>query len=107
MQEEQQDSEKEWGYLTVQFIEGESCNDGWTPTPQQLDERLQIKICTLSKLSSVSFKNKGTYLDSHANIVVCGKRYHVLSQSGINATVSAFTNDVGTIQIPIVDVVIV
>ena len=51
-------------------------------------------------------KNEGTHLDSHANMVVCGKHCHILSRSGINATVSAFTDDVGTMQIPIIDAVI-
>ena len=80
-------------------MEIESRNDGWTPTLQWPDERLQAKICTLSKVSSVSSnaKNEGTHLESHANMVVCGKYCHTLSGSGINATVSAFTNDVGTI----------
>ena len=87
-------------------MEGESRNDVWTPTPQQPDEWLQAKICTLSKLSSVSSKNGGTYLDSHANMVICGKYFHILSRSGINATVSAFTDDVGTTQILIIDTVI-
>ena len=76
-------------------MEDESRNDGWTTTTQRPDERLQAKICTLSELSSVSSKNEVTYLDSHANMVVCGKYCHILSRSGINATVSAFTNDVG------------
>ena len=39
-------------------------------------------------------------------MVVCGKYCHILSRSGINATVSMFTNNVGTLQIPIVDAVI-
>ena len=39
-------------------------------------------------------------------MIVCGKYCNILSQSGINATVSAFTDDVGTMQIPIVDAVI-
>ena len=45
-------------------------------------------------------------MDSHANMVVCDKHCHILSQSEINAMVSAFTNNVGTMQIPIVDAVI-
>ena len=53
----------------------------------------------------MSSKNQGTYLDPHANMVVCGKYCPVLSQSGINATVPVFTNDVGTIQLPIMDTV--
>ena len=87
-------------------MEDESRNDGWTPTPQRPDERLQAKICTLSKVSSVSSKNEGTHLDSHANVLVCGKYCHILSWSGINATVSAFNNNVDTMQIPIMDDVI-
>ena len=51
-------------------------------------------------------KNDGTHLDSHANMVVCGRYCHILSRSGISATVSAFTEDVGTLEIPIVDAVI-
>ena len=54
----------------------------------------------------MSSKNEGTHLDSHANIVVCGKYCHILSRSGINTTIPVFTNDVGTMQIPIVDAVI-
>ena len=88
-------------------MEDEPQEDGWTPTLQQPDERLQAQICTLSKLASVSSKNKGTHFDSHATMVVCGKHCHILSRSGINATVSAFTDDVGTMQIPIIDAVIV
>ena len=87
-------------------MEIESHKDEWAPTPQGLDERLQAKICTLSKLSSISSKNEGTHLDSHANMVVCGKYCHILSRSEINATVSVFTDDVGTMQILIMDAVI-
>ena len=54
-------------------------HDGWTPTPQQLDKRLQAKIYTLSKLSFVSSKNEGTYLDSHAIMAVYGKHCYILS----------------------------
>ena len=87
-------------------MENESRNDRWTPTPQRPDERHQAKICTLLKLSSVSSKNEGTRLVSYTNMVVCGKYCRILSRSGINATVSAFTDDVGTMQILIVDDVI-
>ena len=54
----------------------------------------------------MSSKNEGAHLDSHANMVICGKYCHILSRSGINTTVSAFTNDVGTMQILIIDAVI-
>ena len=54
----------------------------------------------------MSSNNEGTRLDSHANMVVCGKYCHILSRSRINAMVSAFTDDVGTMQIPIIDAVI-
>ena len=79
---------------------------GWDPPSQQPDEALQARICALSKLSSVRFENEGSQLDLHANMILCGKHCHILSRSGINATVSAFTDDVGTMQIPIVDAVI-
>ena len=46
-------------------------------------------------------------MDSHANMIVCGKHCHILSRSTINATVSVFANDVGTMQVPIVDAVII
>ena len=100
------DDDEECGRLTVRFMDNESQNDGWTSTSQRPDKRLQAKICTLSKLLSVSSKNEGTYLDSHANMVVCGKYCHILSRSGISATVSMFTDDVGILQIPIIDAII-
>ena len=81
------------------MVELQLCND-------QMRGFNQAKICTLSKLSFVSSKNEGTHLDSHANMMVCGKYCHILSQSEINATVSAFTDDVGTMEIPILDAVI-
>ena len=81
-------------------------NNGWDPPPQQPDQVLQARICALSKLSSMSSKNEGSHLDSHANMIVCGKHCHILSQSEINATVSTIVNDVGTIQISIIDAVI-
>ena len=57
-------------------------------------------------LCYVLSKNEGTHLDSHVNMVVCCKHCHILSRSGINTTVSAFTDDVGTMQIVIIDAVI-
>ena len=79
---------------------------GWDPPPQRPNVALQVRICTLSKLSSVTSKNEGSHLDSHTNMNVCGKYCHILAQSGINVTGSAFTDDVGTMQIPIIDAVI-
>ena len=61
---------------------------------QRPDEKLQANIYALSKLSSLLSKNKGSHLDSHANIVVCGKHFHILSRFGVNATVSVFANNV-------------
>ena len=54
----------------------------------------------------MSSKNEGSHLDSHTNMVVCGKYYYILSRSRVNATVSAFADDVGTVQILIMDAVI-
>ena len=51
----------------------------WDPPLQQPDKVLQARICALSKLSSVTSKNEGTHLDSHANMIVCGKHCHILS----------------------------
>ena len=79
---------------------------GWDPPSQRPDKALQARICALSKTSSVRSKNEGSHLDLHANMIVCGKHYNILSRSGINATVSAFTDDVRRMQIPIVDAVI-
>ena len=99
--------------MVVQFMEHDNemsqpdpYNNGWDLPLQRLDQALQARICALSKLSYVPSKNEGSHLDSHATMIVCGKYYHILSRSRINATVSAFSNDIGTMQIPIMDAVI-
>ena len=79
---------------------------GWDPPSQRPNKALQARICALSKLSSVRSKNEGSHLDLHVNMIVCGKHCHILSQSGIKATVSAFIDNVGTMQIPIIYAVI-
>ena len=40
-------------------------------------------------------------------MVVCGKYCHILSRSGTNTTVLAFADDIGSMNVPIVDKVIV
>ena len=38
--------------------------------------------------------NDGTHLDSHANMVVCGKYCWVFADSGLKADVTAFSDEV-------------
>ena len=54
----------------------------------------------------MSSENEGSHLDSHADMVVCGKHCYILSCFGINATVSANANDLCTMQIPSMDAVV-
>ena len=39
-------------------------------------------------------------------MIVCGRHCHILLQSGVNATVSTFTDDVDTMNVPIIDAII-
>ena len=55
----------------------------------------------------MSSKNEGNHLDTHTNMMVCGKYCHVLSRLGINDAISAFCDNTGTMQIPIINDVIV
>ena len=47
------------------------------------------------------------HLDSHANMIVCGKEVYVISRSGQVAEVFAFAKECSVLQIPIVDAAIV
>ena len=50
----------------------------------------------------------GSHLDSHANMIVCGRHCFVLSVSSITAEVNAFSTEVGQMHsVPIVDAIIV
>ena len=46
-------------------------------------------------------------LDSHANMRVFGKYCFIISKSGKEAIINAFTNQVGTITVPIFDAAVV
>ena len=52
-------------------------------------------------------KSSGSHLDSHVNMIVVGSDWYIISRSDITAVVNAFTDNVGTIQVPIVDALIV
>ena len=47
-----------------------------------------------------------THLNSHANMVVVGKICLIISYSDHSAVVSGFTQEIGTVQVPIVGAVI-
>ena len=49
----------------------------------------------------------GCHLDSHANMIVVGSDCHIISRSTHSAVVNAFTKDVGTIEVPIIDALLV
>ena len=49
----------------------------------------------------------GSHLDSHANMIVVGSDCHIISKSTHSAVVNAFTKDVGTIEVPIIDALLV
>ena len=52
--------------------------------------------------------NGGSQLDSHANMCAMGKHCHIISDSGLTADVSAFSDEVGSmLKVPIVDTLIV
>ena len=65
-----------------------------------------IRSLLSSEISSIS-TNEGSHLDSHANMVVCGRHSYIISRSEKNATVSYFVKDVGTIKVPFVDAMVV
>ena len=52
-------------------------------------------------------KSGGNHLDSHVNMIVVGGDCYIISRSDITAVVNASTDDVGTIEVPIVDALIV
>ena len=55
-----------------------------------------------------SNSNGGSQLDSHANMCVMGKHCHIISDSGLTADVSPFSDEVGSmLKVPIVDTLIV
>ena len=65
-------------------------------------------IASSLKETCKSVSNGGSQLDSHANMVVMGKNCYIISDSGLTADVSAFSDEVGSIlKVPIVDTLIV
>ena len=47
------------------------------------------------------------HLDSHANMIVCGKEVYIISRLGQVAEVNAFAKECGVLQIQIVDAAVV
>ena len=71
--------------------------------PRVLSRLLTYEInATVSSIGTM--ENKGTQLDSHANMVVLGKFCAILSKSGRTAEVSGFTQDIGVLsKVPLID----
>ena len=63
-------------------------------------------ICS-SVRRDVNFSCGSAHLDSHANIIVCGKDVYIISKSGQVAEVNAFAKECGVFHIPIVDAAVV
>ena len=64
-------------------------------------------VASLNNDLSYDRFSTGCHLDSHGNMIVCGKDCYIISQSSHTAVVNAFTKDVGTIEVPIVDALLV
>ena len=62
----------------------------------------------MSDNATDKIKSDGNHLDSHANMIVVGKSdCYIISHSDTTAVFNAFTNDISTIEVPIVDALIV
>ena len=68
---------------------------------------LSVIISSLSNNVSTPFDQPRTELDSHANMAVLGKNCFVFERTGRHCDVSAFSPNIATTSLPIVDAVIV
>ena len=64
-------------------------------------------ICSSVRRDVNHSKCGSAHLDSHANMIVCGKEVYIISKSGQVAEVNAFAKECGVLQIPIVDAAVV
>ena len=64
-------------------------------------------LSSLSDNATDQNESGGSHLDSHANMIVIGGDCYIISRSDITAIVNPFTDNVGTIEVPIVDALIV
>jgi Reverse transcriptase (RNA-dependent DNA polymerase) len=71
---------------------------------QSMDKTSGLVSTTLASAVDNPSNKSRTELDSHANMVVCGKHSYVLGRTGRTATVSPFTPDYQALKaVPIVD----
>ena len=58
----------------------------------------------MASYDGTKYLNGGSHLDSHANMIVIGKHYYVLANSGHTAELHTFAEDIRSLQrVPIVD----
>ena len=95
--------------LQPDLIEGWDPPSGLPAPNDHLRFRINVSVSQAALISDVMVSRANvsegrTELDSHANMCVLGKHCYILSQSGKNVDVGAFTESAGGLnQVPIVD----
>ena len=95
--------------LQPDLIEGWDPPSGLPAPNDHLRFRINVSVSQAALISDVMVSRANvsegrTELDSHANMCVLGKHCYILSRSGKNVDVGAFTESAGGLnQVPIVD----